>query len=72
MGINKDERMAANRFRARVFGTDAARLIGFVCECGDPTCRRTVALTLDEYGTTRPNLLLHKDHVPEAELGQTA
>jgi len=54
--------MGANKFRARVFGTDAARLIGFVCECGDPDCRRTVALTLDEYTRMRPGLLVHEEH----------
>ncbi|MDE3189664.1 MAG: hypothetical protein KGL94_02455 [Acidobacteriota bacterium] len=63
--MKRDTRMAANTFRARVFGTDASRLIGFVCECGDPGCRRTVALTLAEYLATRPGLLLHDDHVPE-------
>lgn len=62
--------MAANRFRARVFGTDASRLIGFVCECRDPDCRRTVALTLNEYLAARPGLLLHHEHVPE-ELERT-
>lgn len=51
-----------NKYRARVFGTDAARLIGFVCECGDPACRRTVALTLEEYSSSRPGLLLHESH----------
>ena len=60
--------MGANEFRVRVFGTDAARLIGFVCECGDPMCRRTVALTLEEYNETRPGLLLHTEHVaPELQ-----
>lgn len=71
--MNVDERMGVNEFRAKVFGTDAARLIGFVCECGDPDCRRTVALTLDEYARTRPGLLLHEDHEPaEGQLQQTA
>jgi hypothetical protein len=60
--VKTDKRSASNRFRARVFGGDSARLIGFVCECGDPTCHRTVALTLEEYGRSRPGLLLHEAH----------
>ncbi|MGH2997984.1 MAG: hypothetical protein ACRDNM_01665 [Gaiellaceae bacterium] len=63
-------RTDANSYRARVFGTDAARLIGFVCECGDPMCRSTVALTLEEYHALRPGLLLHEDHVAPSELQQ--
>ncbi|HEY2543622.1 MAG TPA: hypothetical protein VGH92_11280 [Gaiellaceae bacterium] len=63
-----EELMDVNVFRARVFGTDAARLIGFVCECGDPMCRRTVALTLEKYNETRPGLLLHEEHAaPELQ-----
>jgi hypothetical protein len=54
--------MAVNDFRGRVFGTDAARLIGFVCECGDPGCRRTIAITLEEYAQSRPGLLIHESH----------
>lgn len=58
----------ANSFRARVFGKDASRLVAFVCECGDPTCHRTVALTLNEYEARRPGLLVHDDHcVPSDE-----
>jgi hypothetical protein len=39
-------------------------LIEFICECGDPTCRRTVVLTLDEYEQRRPDPILHPDHEP--------
>lgn len=60
--VENDERMSANAYRARVFGTEAGRLIAFVCECEDPGCRRTVALTLDEYRRARPGLLLHAEH----------
>lgn len=66
-----DERLGVNEFRARVFGTEPARLIGFVCECGDPECSRTVALTLDEYARARPGLLLHEDHEPSEQLKPT-
>ena len=52
--------------------SDAARLIGFVCECGDPTCRRTVALTLDEYSRSRPGLLLHAAHGGAGDLLQAS
>jgi hypothetical protein len=51
-----------NTHRARVFGPDTARVIGFVCECGDPGCRRTVALTLAEYNRRRPGLIVHEVH----------
>jgi len=70
--VKRDKRFASNRFRARVFGTDAARLIGFVCECGDPTCHRTVALTLDEYAQSRPGLLLHQTHGTAGDLLQAS
>ena len=55
-----------------MFGSDAARLIGFVCECGDPTCHRTVALTLDEYTRSRPGLLLHQAHGGAGDLLQAS
>lgn len=57
-----DVRRSTNSHRARLFGTDAARVIGFVCECGDPGCYRTVALTLAEYEQRRPGLILHEVH----------
>lgn len=38
------------------------RVIGFVCECGDPSCRRTVELTLAQYERLRPGLILHEVH----------
>lgn len=60
--MRKERGTAANAFRARVFGQDPARPIAFVCECGDPTCCRTVVLTLDEYDRRRPGLLIHDDH----------
>jgi len=34
----------------------------FICECGDPTCRRTIVLTLAEYEQRRPDPILHPDH----------
>ena len=36
--------------------------VEFICECGDPTCRRTIVLTLAEYEQRRPDPILHPDH----------
>ncbi|HVA32423.1 MAG TPA: hypothetical protein VMU58_14260 [Gaiellaceae bacterium] len=44
----------------------------FICECGDPTCRRTVILTLDEYEQRRPDPILHLDHEPLPPSSTTA
>jgi hypothetical protein len=46
---------------------DPATLAGserlqFVCECGDPGCRRAVFLTLAEYEAHRPEPIIHRDH----------
>lgn len=60
--MEKESRIDVNAYRARVFGTESSRLIGFVCECEDPDCRRTVMLTLEEYSRARPGLLLHEEH----------
>jgi hypothetical protein len=35
--------------------TDYAGLIGFLCECGDPGCERTIELTQTEYERVRAN-----------------
>jgi hypothetical protein len=40
------------------------KVIEFICECGDPSCRRTVVLTLAEYERRRPAPILHPDHEP--------
>jgi len=40
---------------------DSERL-KFVCECGDPGCRRSVFLTLAEYEARRPDPIIHRDH----------
>lgn len=58
-----------NEFRARVFGTEESRLIGFICECADPDCRRTIMLTLEDYRRARPGLLVHDDHRAFAQAG---
>lgn len=41
---------------------DVQTPLEFFCECGDPTCRRTIVLTLDEYNERRPDPILHADH----------
>ena len=35
--------------------TDYAGLIGFLCECGEPGCERTIELTQTEYERVRAN-----------------
>ena len=42
--------------------SDVQTPLEFFCECGDPTCRRTIVLTLDEYNERRPDPILHADH----------
>lgn len=69
--MKREQRIETNDYRARVFGRDASRLIGFVCECGDPDCRRTVALTLEEYNESRPGFLLHDAHGDREGLRRT-
>jgi hypothetical protein len=54
-------RRALNEDRRSRFG-EPGRLISFVCECGDPTCRRTVVLTPEEYDAQGPGRLLHAEH----------
>jgi hypothetical protein len=39
-----------------------SELLKFVCECGDPECRRPVFLTLVEYEAHRPDPIIHRDH----------
>lgn len=43
-------------------GTESARLIAFICECGSTSCHRTVPLTLEEHEQRRPGLMVHADH----------
>ena len=40
---------------------DEQTLLEFFCECGDPTCRRTVVLTLEEYEQQRPDPVVHAE-----------
>jgi hypothetical protein len=35
--------------------TDYSGVIGFLCECGDPGCERTIELTHTEYESVRTN-----------------
>ena len=50
-----------NDDRVRNF-SEPDREIAFVCECTDPTCRRTVVLTAAQYEALRPGLVLHDSH----------
>lgn len=38
------------------------RMLALICECADPSCRRTVLMTADEYDRRRPGLILHPSH----------
>ena len=62
-------RRSTNSYRARVLGTESGRLIAFICECGDPGCYRTVALTLAQYERIRPGPILHEVHGTRAAAG---
>jgi len=61
--VHGELRRALNADRRRRFG-EPGRLIAFVCECGDPTCRRTVVLTPEEYDANRLGPILHSEHEP--------
>jgi len=53
-----------NLDRVRLFGSDKARVIVFVCECGDGDCRETVLLTAPQFEarTTDGDLVVHPRH----------
>ena len=57
-----------NEYRLRVFGVEG-RMIAFVCECDDPSCRRAVTLTRADvealWGNGDP--ILAPGHVPVAD-----
>ena len=61
-----DSRPHMNDDRRRRFGT-GGRVLALVCECGDPSCRRTVLLTAEEYDAVRPGPVLHPEHHAHAE-----
>jgi hypothetical protein len=44
-------------------------MIAFVCECGDPDCRRSVLLTPEQYEERRGGPIVHAEH---GELGPFA
>jgi hypothetical protein len=58
-----------NESRRRLFGADRERMIAFVCECGDPDCRRSVLLTPEQYEERRGGPIVHAEH---GELGPFA
>jgi len=62
---NADPRRRFNDDRQRLFGSDADRLIAFVCECTDADCRQTVLLTAHDYERSRVlGRVLHDGHTP--------
>jgi hypothetical protein len=63
LGIRLDmkQHRATDQPRDPASLVDSERLT-FVCECGDPECRRPVLLTLAEYEAHRPEPIIHRDH----------
>lgn len=58
-----EPRRKTNEGRPRIFGdADPNRLIAFVCECGEPDCRRTVTLSATNYDQRRADPILHPAH----------
>jgi hypothetical protein len=47
------ERIAYNQERCRAVRAEGRTSGFFLCECADPMCRKTIALTLDEYAGVR-------------------
>jgi hypothetical protein len=63
-----ERRRIFNENRRKLFG-ELERPIAFVCECADPACHATVALSAAEYDAVRalaPGLLLADGHLPTA------
>lgn len=68
-----DSRRKINDDRRRIFGHgDPGRVIAFVCECGAPTCNRTVQLTAAAYAAVRPEQILHSTHRQAGERSSMA
>jgi hypothetical protein len=53
-----------NMNRLQLFATDGARVIAFICECGDGDCRETVLLTGPQFEarTADGDLVVHPGH----------
>ena len=60
----KLDRQQINEGRQRIFGRSDDQLIGFVCECADADCHRTVLLTRQHYEAARARgeLILYPSH----------
>jgi len=58
-----------NEFRLRTFGREDDRMIAFICECADPDCCRTVAVTRATYDDLRRQgkPILFPTHVPDED-----
>ena len=56
-----DLRQRMNADRRRRFGTPG-RTLALLCECGDPSCHRTVLLSAAEYDARRPGAIVHPEH----------
>jgi hypothetical protein len=57
-------RQVLNADRRRRFG-DKGGPLALICECGSPTCHKTVLLSPEEYDAREPGPILHPDHAGE-------
>jgi len=54
-------RQRLNADRRRRFGA-AERMLGLLCECGEPDCHRTVMMTTEDYDSRPPAPIVHPEH----------
>jgi len=54
-------RQRLNADRRRRFGA-ANRMLGLLCECGEPDCHRTVVLSTEDYDARPPGAIVHPEH----------
>jgi hypothetical protein len=61
--VSAELRQVFNADRRRQFGgSDPARVLALICECGEADCHRTVLMTQAEYDAAQPGVILHPDH----------
>jgi hypothetical protein len=66
--VHEELRKVLNADRRRQFA-GSGRGIALLCECGSPTCHKTVILTPEEYDTD-PGPILHPDHAEAQRRGE--
>jgi hypothetical protein len=57
--VHAQLRRAMNADRCRLFG-ETGRQLALICECGDPSCHKTVVLSAEEYDSMAT--IIHPDH----------